>query len=326
MYIDTDWRAVYTKSENQKESKTARNPRAAHVHMAHFYNYYYVGDLNVVSDDLGRSAPLLLTFSKAQNGPKGEVLPHFHSYLELFYFESGAGIFECRDKQYPIKANDFLAVDSKQLHVQYSEKQNVPLVYYCIAVDNLHLSGRNVNCLTNRGFFLHSFENKNNLIYRNILRLLDELRERRFSYAIKVNAIFCELLTDTVRMVPQSDFEGISERTLNNYNFLNKVKNYIFEHYAEDLTLDDLAKISYMNKSYFLHQFKKLFNISPMRYLTLVRIEQSKLLLSSTDHSITQISSMVGINNPVYFTEIFTKVIGIPPSMYRKIVTGQNDK
>ena len=73
--------------------------------------------------------------------------------------------------------------------------------------------------------------------------------------------------------------------------------------------LDDLAKISYMNKSYFLHQFKKLFNISPMRYLTLVRIEQSKLLLSSTDHSITQISSMVGINNPVYFTEIFTNIL-----------------
>lgn len=314
---------------NQKPKRRSKNGARTSRRMygmAHFYNYYYVGDLNLTADDLGRSAPLLLTFSKVQNGPKGEVLPHLHSHLELFYFESGAGIFEYRDKHYPIKANDLLAVDSKQMHVQYSEKQNVPLVYYCIAVDNLHLTGRNANCLTDRGFFLHSFENKNNLIYRNILRLLDELNERRYSYATKVNAIFCELLTDTVRMVPKYDPEEISESKLNNRKFLNEVKNYISEHYAEDIALDDLAKISYMNKSYFLHQFKKLFNISPMRYLTLVRIEQSKLLLTSTDLSITQIASEVGINNPVYFTEIFTKAIGVSPSAYRKIVTGQIER
>ena len=291
--------------------------------MAHVYNYYYVGDLNLINDDFSRSQPILLTFSKMRNGPKGETLPHLHTHLEIFYFESGTGYFEYRGKLYPIKANDLLVVDSKQLHVQYSEKQNVPLVYYCIAVDNLHLKGRSTNSLSGKGFLLHNFDNRNNIIYRNILRLVDELHERRNNYATKVTAIFSEILVDTVRLTPETDPAEYSESHISNKKFLNDVKEYISQHYAEDITLEDLAKISYMNKSYFHHQFKKFFNVSPMRYLNLVRIERSKLLLAATDDSVTQIASEVGIDNPVYFTELFTKTIGVSPTSYRKIVTGK---
>ena len=72
--------------------------------MAHFYNYYYVGDLNLTEDELHRSPPLLLTFSKVQNGPKGEVPPHMHAHLEIFYFESGTGFFDLNGQTHSIKA------------------------------------------------------------------------------------------------------------------------------------------------------------------------------------------------------------------------------
>lgn len=78
----------------------------------------------------------------------------------------------------------------------------------------------------------------------------------------------------------------------------------------------------FMNKSYFPHQFKKQFNVSPMRYVNLVRIEQAKQLLANTTLSVTEVSSEVGIGNPVYFTEFFTKTIGVSPTKYRKIVHG----
>ena len=217
--------AVIILKKNAKNKKTAVKRRIGNaIIMAHFYNYYYVGDTDLSSENTEKFSPILLTFSKVRNGPKGETAPHFHTHLEIFYFESGSGVFECKNKQYPIKPNDLLAIDSKQLHVQYSDTQNVPLVYYCIAVDNLHLKGRETNCLSGSGFFMHSFENKNNIIYRNILRLLDELKERKYSYATKVNAIFSELLIDAARLVPDAEQEEISESKLNNRKILNDVK------------------------------------------------------------------------------------------------------
>ena len=293
--------------------------------MANFYNYYYVGNLNLTSEELHRFRPLLLTFSKIQNGSKGEIPTHMHAHLEIFYFESGSGKFDFHGKIFPIQANDLLVVDAKQMHMQYSESQHVPLTYYGFAVDNLHLKGLSTNCISNKGFFIHSFNNKRNVIYHNILHLLDELKERRYSYAIKVDAIFNEILVDIIRLRPQTDdIENVSANYLTNRKLLNDVKEYIEEHFAETITVNDLTKVSFMNKSYLLHQFKKQFNISPMHYLTLVRIEQGKLLLSHTTRSVTQIAADVGIGNPVYFTELFTKAVGVSPTVYRKIVLGQS--
>lgn len=76
-----------------------------------------------------------------------------------------------------------------------------------------------------------------------------------------------------------------------------------------------------MTKSYFITQFKKLFSVSPMQYLTLVRIEQAKLLLHNTTDSVTQIAAKIGFNSPVYFTEVFSKTVGTSPTLYRKMVT-----
>ncbi len=293
--------------------------------MATFYDYYYVGNLNLTSEELHRSRPILLTFSKIQNGPKGEVPMHMHAHLEIFYFESGTGKFDFHGNIFSIQANDLLVVDAKQMHMQYSENQHVPLTYYGFAVNNMHLKGHNANCISNKGFFIHSFDSKKNLIYHNILQLLDELKERRYSYATKVDAIFREILVDILRLQPQTDdIENISESHLTNRKLLNDVKEYIEEHFAEGITVNDLIKVSFMNKSYFLHQFKKQFNISPMHYLNLVRIEQGKLLLGNTTRSITQIAADVGIGNPVYFTELFTKTVGVSPTMYRKIILGQS--
>ena len=250
---------------------------------------------------------------------------HMHAHLEIFYFESGTGKFDFHGNIFSIQANDLLVVDAKQMHMQYSENQHVPLTYYGFAVNNMHLKGHNANCISNKGFFIHSFDSKKNLIYHNILQLLDELKERRYSYATKVDAIFREILVDILRLQPQTDdIENISESHLTNRKLLNDVKEYIEEHFAEGITVNDLIKVSFMNKSYFLHQFKKQFNISPMHYLNLVRIEQGKLLLGNTTRSITQIAADVGIGNPVYFTELFTKTVGVSPTMYRKIILGQS--
>ena len=290
--------------------------------MATIYNYFHLGEQTLYLDNLTLHPPTLLTFSKIKNGMKGETNLHLHSYLELFYFESGKGFFEIDNKVYPLQADKLLIVDAKKLHLQYSDSRKRPLTYYNFSIDHLHLKNKPANSITSGGFFIYTFPSKQNKIRANIIRLMNEFENKQYNYNNKIYAIFTEILIDTLRLVlHDDDFSEKNEDSNVNRRFLEGAKEYIEEHYKDPLSLEELLKQSFMAKSYFVTQFKKLFNISPMQYLTLVRVEKAKLLLQNTDDSVTLIASETGFNSPVYFAEVFSKLVGVSPSNYRKIAT-----
>ena len=55
-----------------------------------------------------------------------------------------------------------------------------------------------------------------------------------------------------------------------------------------------------------------------MEFLNSIRIKESKILLETTNYSITQIATIVGFSNQSYFSETFKQKIGVSPSNYRK--------
>lgn len=98
-----------------------------------------------------------------------------------------------------------------------------------------------------------------------------------------------------------------------------KIKQYIDEHYMENLKLEDLASVFYLSSNYFGTLFKKLFGESFSTYLINVRLEKAKILLQDPQYSITQIAYAVGYHDKRYFTGLFKSTVGITPKEYRKI-------
>ena len=96
------------------------------------------------------------------------------------------------------------------------------------------------------------------------------------------------------------------------------VRRYIDSHFKESLSLDVLAEVAHVNKYYLVHTFSKEFGISPINYLISRRIAESKQLLSDTDHSLSQISHMLGFSSPSYFSQSFRKLEGVSPMEYRR--------
>lgn len=105
--------------------------------------------------------------------------------------------------------------------------------------------------------------------------------------------------------------------TLPEYIFL--VKNYLETHYAEKITLEDLAQKQFVSQSYLQKQFKHYYGCSPNEYLLSIRLTQAKLLLRNTSKSINDIAYAVGFNTPSYFISIFGKKEGTTPLAYRKM-------
>ncbi|AGT33538.1 AraC family transcriptional regulator [Geobacillus genomosp. 3] len=99
---------------------------------------------------------------------------------------------------------------------------------------------------------------------------------------------------------------------------LGKAKDYIDRHYAEPLTLDDVAEYIGMSPYYFSKLFKEHFGVTFIDYVTNVRIERAREALAHTDQSLKEICFSVGYNDPNYFSRVFKKQTGLSPSEYRK--------
>ena len=98
---------------------------------------------------------------------------------------------------------------------------------------------------------------------------------------------------------------------------VKETKNYIQEHYREDISLQEISSVLGYSEVYFCKLFKQNFGKSFIVYLNELRIEKAKKYLANPDINIKDIGSMSGYRDPNYFARVFKRVTGMTPSDYR---------
>lgn len=99
------------------------------------------------------------------------------------------------------------------------------------------------------------------------------------------------------------------------------LKEYVENNYIYDISVQEAAEEMGYSDAYFSKLFKQYFNQNFTAYLTEYRIKKAKELLSNTNHSIKDISRMVGYTDSNYFAKIFKRLVGEIPSKYRENLT-----
>ncbi|GKX27674.1 DNA-binding response regulator [Vallitalea longa] len=100
---------------------------------------------------------------------------------------------------------------------------------------------------------------------------------------------------------------------------IRQAKQYIDEHYNEKIILDDIADIVDLNPVYFSVLFKKETGLNFSSYLVNVRMEIAKEMIRNSNKTISAVADGVGYKDARYFSQIFTKIVGIKPALYRKL-------
>jgi len=96
------------------------------------------------------------------------------------------------------------------------------------------------------------------------------------------------------------------------------IKSIIYEKYDEDISINYIAKAVYLTPSYICLLFKQEIGMTINDFLTMVRIEKAKELISGKMTKLYEVSKKVGYNDPKYFSKIFKKYTGVKPSEYNK--------
>ena len=101
-------------------------------------------------------------------------------------------------------------------------------------------------------------------------------------------------------------------------DLVRNILNYIDENIYAKITMEELSRIFYFNKDYIMRIFKKELEITIVDYINKKRIYSSLEELKETDDYILKVALRHGFTSQEYYTEIFSKIMGVNPNTYRK--------
>lgn len=99
----------------------------------------------------------------------------------------------------------------------------------------------------------------------------------------------------------------------------NAALAYIYENYANKITLADIAATTNYTTSYFCRFFHKKSKKTPIEYLNNVRLAKAAELLKSSSYNITEIALLTGFDDPNYFSTLFKRKYGLLPKQLRQM-------
>lgn len=242
-------------------------------------------------------------------------IPHSHACAELFYVISGNGQFFVQGEYIDIIADDLIIVNSHVEHTELS-KEKQPLEYIVVGIEGLHFNSDDKRF--NGNFSVHNYSEFKHEILFYLKTLLIELENQDDYSRQLIQNLLEAMLINMVRRTNTNLNVSPVKKTTKECVF---IENYLNKHYKEDISLDKLSEITFLNKYYLVHAFKQHKGVSPMRFLVLRRIEEAKNLLENTSYNMSDIASIIGFSSQNYFTNAFKKEIGCSPSQYRKQVT-----
>ena len=135
-------------------------------------------------------------------------------------------------------------------------------------------------------------------------------------------ANYKELLTMLLRHIFLLVNRFLKEGSKSGIDALNDIERsirYFNENYTKNINIEEYAKSLHISACWFNRRFKQVTKMTPLQYILSVRLANAKMLLETKDYNVTETAYAVGFNNPLYFTRLFTKHIGVSPTEYKRM-------
>lgn len=257
---------------------------------------------------------------------------HCHDQVEIMYVITGKCTVDTRDNSFSLTKGDLILLDAgivhrlivekeapcRMLNIEFKfDKKNNP----CPSMRDLYQSVDSFREFIQAGRSYIILKDPEE-IYPSLKSLVLELDEKQQDH-IMIQLLLAQILIAISRL----EQEKLENQSPVSSIYVKKAINYIHQHYDQDIKISQLAELLNIHEGYLYRIFKEYMHVTPNEYLTRLRIEKAKMLLTRTDIPIVEISDYVGINSRQYFTYLFKKYTSITPSKYRSLaLKGQIQK
>ncbi len=155
------------------------------------------------------------------------------------------------------------------------------------------------------------------------IRVFDNCTELRSFYADRSDFSWIlrgHILRDLWLLIHNEYLRGQNHNMMASYAdpIMVKIRLYVQEHAFETLRLKDIARRFHLTPVQLTRRFQSAYEIKPIEFLTNLRIQHASELLITKDWTMDSIASACGYENGFYLSRIFSKYMGMSPSMYRR--------
>lgn len=241
------------------------------------------------------------------------------------HLKSGTATLESGDKVVPLNPGDIFFISPNvryKLTNQMNPQINVITINFAnpSAVTQDYVPQSIIRALLNGNCTPFARITPNDLSHARILNCLtvttkSESEKKQFFqlqvYAKMYEAFYELFVNKYIRLV---DVESKGKK----YRALQRVTNYIDNHYIDGISLDDVASATGISRYYVSHLFKELMDTTFVGYVNELRLDRAAMLLMTTDTPIIEIAALSGFNNLSNFNRAFKLHFNKTPSAYRK--------
>lgn len=279
-----------------------------------------------VCDGSGR---MLMRIYESVAAPRSHAFRvHHHVEYELSLIISGCGRYSAK-KEYPISEGDVFFYKNSEPHCI------TDIADGGMHILNVHLSPQYFRQLASLGRdenfgigFLQTEFPSNKLSdflssedAREVSTLLHkihhELDEKREGFLLMVETCITSVLILIARSATARPAARVGTTHTSGELIFNSAA-YIDLHFAESLSLSELAAAVNLERTYFSCLFKRIIGLSPWEYISIKRVEKAIELLRTTNMNVLDIAVTCGFNNTANFNKIFKRYAGSTPKSLRR--------
>lgn len=251
---------------------------------------------------------------------------HWHNYFEIGFVRSGRLLLGIHNESYVLQAGEGYFVNSNVLHycraADVEGEARVQLFDRSLIADAGMVGKRYVspleNCIAMELCVLRPENADHTEILKNAAAAFEADARREDGYELQIYA-HLNLIWSKLYKLARPLFRQESASKPENTARARKMLSYIHQHYAEPVSIRQIAAHAGVCERECFRSFAQYFNTTPMDYLIRYRISIAAKKLIETDEPIFQIATACGFSSSSYFSTIFRQIIGKTPREYRKL-------
>ena len=258
---------------------------------------------------------------------------HWHAELEIVVIKKGTGLISVDFEKRTVSSGDIVFIRPGQLHsieqngARKMEYENIILKPELLISGEADLCARQfirplmkgeLRCVSFLTPAVPGYPEISDCISR-----IDHLCEKRpDGYQLAVKGFLFQLVFLLLsHRQKKSTSPALQTKSLEK---IKTILKYVEEHYADHITIDDMAAITFYSKSHFMKFFKAHMGTGFIEYLNDYRLTIAERLLRTSDATVLEIAEKSGFDNLSYFNRMFKRKYGQSPGKQRKLFSSSD--
>lgn len=279
----------------------------------------------IVKSDFSLPAEFPFAAMRAQGSQQTPQVVHWHDCLEINWIESGRGVNYIADREYLLEPGQLYLINNIDRHIAVTDGSldmrivifEPSLLWKTAPEQQEYL----------RMFYPHGEQQGNlaSLSGENLARartlmleMESEWNEKARGYEMMLRAKLMELLAILYRAAPETLEPKEAAAMRKGYQRIRPAVNHIQSHFAEPLSLETLASLCGMSRTYFCTLFKNIMGMNYGVYVEKIRVNRACMLLATSDLPVLDIALESGFSSLSNFNATFKESCGKTPSQYRR--------